>query len=459
MTQTAPATAAATTPIGPRHLAPRRGLPLVGSALEAWRDPLALFLDSLRSQSMARFRFFYLDYFVVNDPEAIAHVLVKNVANYEKSRNYIGLKTVLGNGLLTSEGDHWRKQRRLAQPAFHREKIAGFAATMARCTEEHLASWSNDASFDAHEQMMALTFRIVGLTLMSRDFQGEASSVGQALGVALSWANDYAESPIRIPPWVPTPANRAFRRAKEKLDSIVLTAIAERRASGEERDDLLGLFLGATDEETGAKMSDQELKEELLTMVLAGHETTANSLAFTLYLLAKNPEVRDALEAQVDRELGDAAPGADVLSRVPLARAVCEESLRLYPPAWVFERQAKADDVVGGHHVPRGAIVAVSPYALHRRPGTFPDPERFDPSRFDESRRKSVGKYDYLPFGGGPRLCIGNAFALMEMAIVLSMIVRRYRVEVAPGFSMAPEPETTLRPRGGVPVTVHPRRR
>jgi cytochrome P450 len=454
MTQSAPAIAAAVA--APRHLAPRRGLPIVGSTREAWRDPLALFLDSVRDQPMARFRFFYLDYFLVNDPEAIAHVLVKNVANYEKSRNYIGLKAVLGQGLLTSEGEHWRKQRRLAQPAFHREKVAGFADTMVRCTDDHLARWEDGSSFDVHEQMMALTFRIVGLTLMSRDFQGEARSVGEALNVALSWANDYAEALVRIPPWFPTSANRAFRRAKDKLDSIVLTAIAERRASGEEKDDLLGLFLAATDEETGGAvgMSDQELRDELLTMVLAGHETTANSLAFTLYLLSKNPTVRQALEAEVDRALGDAAPGADVLSRVPLARAVCEESLRLYPPAWVFERQAKADDVVGGYRVPKGAIVATSPYALHRRASTFPDPERFDPGRFDETRRKSIGKYDYLPFGGGPRLCIGNAFALMEMAIVLAMIVRRFRVDVAPSFVPSLDPATTLRPSGGMPMRV-----
>jgi cytochrome P450 len=453
------ATATTATSSVPRHLSPRKGLPILGNTREAWADPLALFQDSVRRDSIARFRFFYLDYFLVNDPDAIAHVLVKNAGNYEKSRNYVGLKAVLGRGLLTSEGDHWRKQRRLAQPAFHREKIAGFADTMVRCTEEHLARWKVGDSFDAHAQMMALTFRIVGLTLMSRDFEGDARSVGEALDVALSWANDYAEALVRIPPWIPTPKNRAFRKAKAKLDSIVLTAIAERRASGEEKDDLLGLFLDAKDEETGAKMSDQELLEELLTMVLAGHETTANSLSFSLYLLSKNPQVREELEAQVDRALEAGPLGADVLTRLPLARAICEESLRLFPPAWVFERQAKADDVVGGFHLPKGAIVAVSPYSLHRRAGVFSDPDRFDPTRFDDARRKSLGKYDYLPFGGGPRFCIGNAFALMEMAIVLAMIVRRFRVDVAPSFTPSLDPATTLRPRGGVPVTVGPRPR
>ena len=442
---------------GAVDLAYEPGIPIFGSALEALKDPLRLFQHALRDKAIARFRFVYLDYYVVNDPAAIQHVLVGNVSNYTKSRNYAGLKAVLGNGLLTSEGDHWKKQRRLAQPAFHRDKLRGFAETMTSCTMAMCDRWAAGGAteLELHEEMMRVTFRIVGLTLLSKDFDGEARAVGEAMNVALTWANEYAEAFVRVPPWVPTPANVRFKRAKARLHELVLKAIAERRESGQERDDLLGMLMAAKDEVTGEPMSDAELVDELLTLVLAGHETTANALTFALHQLAKHPDLRAAAEAEVDTVLGGRPPALEDVKRLETIRCVVEETMRLYPPAWVFERQARGEDVVGGVRIRKGAIIGISPFALHRNPTLFRDADTFDPERMRDKTK--IGKYDYLPFGAGPRFCIGNAFALMEMQIVLAVVLARFRVNMDTNGSLALDPATTLRPKERLPIRLEAR--
>lgn len=438
-----------------KDLAYEPGVPLFGSAFEALKDPLELFRRTLRDKSIARFRFVYLDYFLLNDPVSIQHVLVGNAANYTKSRNYAGLKAVLGNGLLTSEGEHWKKQRRLAQPAFHREKLRGFAETMTSCTAAMCERWKSEtAELELHEEMMRVTFRIVGLTLLTKDFDGEAREVGEAMNVALTWANEYAEAFVRVPPWVPTPGNLRFKRAKARLHALILEAIAERRASGEQKDDLLGMLMSARDEATGEPMSDAELVDELLTLVLAGHETTANALTFALHQLAKHPEIRAAAESEVDTVLGGKLPQLEDVKRLDTIRCIVEETMRLYPPAWVFERQALAEDVVGGVRIPKGAIIGMSPFALHRSPALFSDPERFDPERMRD--KSKIGKYDYLPFGAGPRFCIGNSFALMEMQLVLAIIVQKFRVNMQT-HALPLDPATTLRPRERLPIKLEAR--
>ena len=279
-----------------------KGLPWFGSVFPAWRDPLGLFLQSrARYGDVVRFKFGPFQYYLVNDPNVVKHVLVDNPKGYTKSRNYLGLKIVLGEGLLTSEGDHWRRQRKLAQPAFHRDKLAGFAAQMSMSTRDMLTRWraeGSDKTFCVHAEMMRLTFRIVGLTLFSADVDGEASEVGRALDVAMHWANDYAESMFRIPPFIPTPANLRFKKAKKTLDDVVFRLIAERRASasksGHFGDDLLGMLMAATEDpaegQTTARagMDDQQLRDEVITMILAGHETTANLLSWTFHLLSKH---------------------------------------------------------------------------------------------------------------------------------------------------------------------------
>lgn len=448
-------TTALVAPAGRKATGPK-GLPLIGSLLDAWADPLTLMTRSAREHGdVAKLRFAWLDYHLLNAPAAAHRVLVENAKAYHKSPNYQGLKIMLGQGLLTSEGDFWRKQRRLAQPAFHRDKIAGFVSTMAACTTDMLDRWDRErpATLDVHAEMMRLTFRIVGKTLLSADLEADAKQFGQALDVAIKWANQYVESIVRIPPSIPTPTNVRFRRAQRVIESVVMRVVEERRRSGKDEPDLLSMLMGATDEATGDGMSDKQLKDELLTLTLAGHETTANALSFTFYLLSRHPEVLRRLREEARTVLAGRDPALEDLARMPYTKAVIEEALRLYPPAWVFERIALEDDEVLGYTIPKGAIVAVSPWVMHRSPDLWPNPEGFDPARFlepDPNRHKLA----YLPFGAGPRTCIGNVFALTEMQIILPIIVQRVALELVPGTEIALDPSITLRPKTGVPMTL-----
>jgi cytochrome P450 len=433
-------------------------LPLIGSVLDVWRDPVALLCQAHREHGdFARMRFGPFDYFMVNDAEALQHVLVQGAKRYVKSRSYAGIKLVLGQGLLTSEGEFWKRQRRLAQPAFHHQRLRGFADTMASCTSDMLPRWDSLAAsgevFDLHAEMMRLTFRIVGLTLFSTDVEGDAQAVGNALGVALDFANEYVNEVVRLPIWLPTPRNVRFRRALATLDQLVFRLIDEHRR-GPERGDLLAMLMQATDESGQERMNDRQLRDEVMTLVLAGHETTANALGWTWRLLAEHPQVLARLRTEADSVLGDRAPRIEDVPKLEYAERVLNESMRLYPPAWCFERQAIAPDEVGGYLVPPGAVVIACPYVLHRSPRYWPDPERFDPERFlpDEvaSRRRGV----YLPFGDGPRACIGRGFAMMEAKIILAMTAQRYDLALEPGHPIELEPGITLRPRHGLRARV-----
>ena len=432
------------------------GLPIVGSVFGALRDPLSLFMSATRAHGdVVGFRMLHLKYVLLTNPVGIRHVLVENHKNYMKSRNYAGLRVILGDGLVTSEGEIWRKQRRLAQPAFHRERIASFVRAMSECTSDMLARWDREHSggvVDVHAEMMRLTFRVVGRALLSRDLDGDASAIGKALTIGLRWANDYAESLVPIPLSVPTPRNLELRREMKRFDGLIHRMIAERREQGP-KDDLLSMLLEARDEETGEPMSDALLRDELITMVSAGHETTANALSFALYLLSKHPEWARAVRDEADAVLGErASVGLDDVKKLATASMVIEETMRLYPPVWVFERRALEADRIGDFEIPKDATVGIAPFALHRSPSTWPNPEGFDPTRFAPSAKETRHKHAYLPFGGGPRTCIGNVFALTEATLVLAMIARRFRLDLLPGFDLALDPLVTLRPKGGLPM-------
>jgi cytochrome P450 len=442
----------------------RFGLPFFGSVCPAWRDPLTLFLESrARYGDVVRFKFGPFDYYLVNDPNVVKHVLVDNPKGYVKSRNYLGLKVVLGEGLLTSEGDHWRRQRKLSQPAFHREKLAGFASMMSMATRDMLTRWKDEdekGAFCIHAEMMRLTFRIVGLTLFSSDVDGDAKKVGEAMEVAMHWANDYAESMFRIPPSIPTPANVRFRRAKKTLDDVVFRLIADRRKtaqkSGDYGDDLLGMLMGSTEEGSEAGMDDRQLRDEIITMILAGHETTANLMSWTFHLLSKHPDVERRVREEAVRVLGDRDPVLEDVKALEYTRMVLDEALRLYPPAWVFERQAIVADQLGDYRIEPGAIIGLCPYVLHRHPDHWENPEGFDPERFRPDRAEKRARYAYLPFGGGPRTCVGNHFAMMETQILLAMIVRDQRLELEPSHKVVVDPVITLRPKTGIMVRRRP---
>jgi cytochrome P450 len=445
-----------------------RGVPLLGNALEAWKNPLDLFARGIREHGdIVRFKLGPFRYLLLNDVDAVKHVLVDNAKNYTKSRNYKGLKLVLGEGLLTSEGDFWKRQRRLVQPAFHRDRLAGFVDTMATATTAALERWEPKVgtTFDVHAEMMRLTFHIVGLTLLGANLVDEADAFGKALTTALEFANDYAEAAMPLPPWVPTPRNIEFKRALKTLDDLVLRVIAERRRSAREENDLLGMLMAVKDEEAGegaahTGMTDRQLRDEIMTLVLAGHETTANALTWTWYLLSKHPDIARRVKREVDEVLGGRTPGLPDLAKLVYTRQVIDESMRLYPPAWAFERQAIEDDEVKGFAVPKGTLIGICPFTLHRNVAYWSNPEGFDPDRFapNASEKTERPRWAYLPFGGGPRMCVGSAFATMEAQLVLAMFAGRYRLDLPAGTNVEMIPAVTLRPRGGLPMALKAQR-
>jgi cytochrome P450 len=395
---------------------------------------------------------------LIANPDHIKHVLQENNQNYVKGVVVAKLKVLIGEGLFTSEGDFWRRQRRLAQPAFHRQRLAGFVTTMTSATESMLDRWDalrrRGEPFDVAVEMSRLTLDVVGRTLFSRRLDDTADQFGAALTEVLALVNERAMHFIPSPMWWPSALNRRLARGIRVLDQLVLDIIDARRRADQPSEDLLDMLLRARDEETGERMTDRQLRDEVMTFVLAGHETTAVALAWSWYLLARNPEVMDRLRAEVGAALGGRTPTIDDLPRLGYARMVVEEAMRLYPPVWGFFRQALGPDTLGEYAVAKGTLVMISPYLTHRHPRFWPDPERFDPDRFAPERVRERPRFAYVPFSGGPRLCIGNEFALMEAQLAVAMIVQRYRLELVPGTHVEPESRLTLRPRGGVPMTV-----
>ena len=411
-------------------------------------------MDSFRDYGeVVRLRFGPMIAHLVSSPAGVAHVLAENNKNYGKqTRGYRNLRYVLGNGLLTSEGETWKRQRRIAQPAFHRQRIAGFATTMVRAAEDATAGLESRRGHevDVHHEMMRLTLRIVGETLLAHDPTDAADEVGAALTFLLTLANDRTRRVFDLPPIFPTRQNLRFRRALATLDSVVLRMIADRRKNPADRGDLLSMLIAARDAETGESMDDRQLRDETMTIFLAGHETTANALTFTWVLLSRYPAAFRELQAELAQVLGGRSPTGDDLPRLTLTRRILQEAMRLYPPAWIIGRSATGRDEVGGYEIPARSIVFVSPYVVHRHPGLWSDPEGFDPQRFAREPPRGA----YLPFGAGPRMCIGNGFASMEAELVLATMAQKVRFELVPGAEVVLDPSITLRPRNGVRMTV-----
>jgi cytochrome P450 len=405
---------------------------------------------------------------LVSHPDLVEYILQDNNKNYTKGRGLEKAKPLLGEGLLTSEGEFWRRQRRLAQPAFHRKKISGFVSTMTQAAAQMLARW--DERPDKTEplniagEMMRLTLDVVSRTLFSTGLQpGETESVADALPFILRETTRRLSSPFGLREHMPIQANRQFQEDLQALNKIVFRIINERRkaaeAGGQENlpEDLLGMLMFSRDDETGEVMSDHQLRDEVMTIFLAGHETTANNLAWTFYLLSKNPDVRARLQEEVDRVLGGRQPDLEDIQNLVYTRQILDESLRLFPPAWAIGRQAIEADQVGGYLIPPGSGIVISTYVVHRHPEFWENPEGFDPDRFESQRVHERPHYAYIPFGGGPRLCIGNNFALQESTLVLAMVTQRYALDLVPGHPVVPETAITLRPRYGIQMTLHPR--
>ncbi len=446
-----------------KRLAPGpRGHLILGSLPDARRDPIALFMNA-RAQygDLVRFRFGTMTAHLVSSPAGANQVLAENNKNYGKeTRGFAQLRLILGNGLLTAQGDFWKRQRRLAQPAFHRNRIAGFATSMVRASEQCAARWAEaKGPLDVHHEMMRLTLQIVGETLLGFDPTSAAAEVSNALDFLLHLANDRMTRLFPLPVKLPTAEHRRMRLALRQLDSVVLRVIAERRAqSAAEREgaaDLISMLMQARDLETGEAMTDAQLRDEAMTIFLAGHETTANALCWTFFLLSRYPAAGRELRAELKRELGGRSPTAEDLPKLRYTRMVLEEAMRLYPPAWIIARSVIGDDEIEGCHIPGGSIIFVSPYVTHRHPRIFENPEGFDPERF-APERAPLAKGAYFPFGGGPRQCIGNGFAIMEGQLVLATLLQKFRLDLVPGYLAQPVPSITLRPKNGMPMELHP---
>lgn len=394
-----------------------------------------------------------IDIYIVTHPDLVKYVMQDNHLNYTKGFNYRRMEPFLGKGLLTSEGEEHLRNRRLAQPAFHRQRIAGFADLMSRHTDRMLESWAPGAKLDVHTEMMKLTLSVVGDALFSSDISQSAEEVGHALSDVLEITNHRFESIFVPPKFFPTPENLRFHRSLGVLDDLVNGLISARRKSGEEKHDLLAMLMEARTEDGKEGMSNRQLRDEVMTMVLAGHETTANALTWAFYLLSTHPEVERRLAAEV-AQLEGRAPSLADLPKLTYTKQVMEETMRLYPPAWAVGRQTIEDDEIGGYRIPKKTDVMLFPFATHRDPRFWDNPEGFDPDRFLPENVAKRHKFAFFPFAAGPRMCIGSAFAMMEMQLVLARVIQRFRVDLIGGQQVIAEPRVTLRPKNGLRVTL-----
>ncbi len=422
-----------------------------GNLLHYRRNPLGYLMDNARQYGdMVRLMFGPYYVYQVNHPDDVRDVLLTHADKFHKSVVYKRLLSqYLGNGLLISDGDYWKRQRRLAQPAFHTKRINIYAETMVDYTQRLLATWQPGATRNIADDMMQLTLHIVAKTLFDADVSSVSHQVGEALEVLLISVIGESNFLIRMPDWLPTPFRMRKKWSIETLHTIVDDVIRARRATGEDKGDLLSMLLLARDDD-GAQMTDEQVRDETLTIFLAGHETTANAMTWTFYLLSQHPQVEAALHAELAQVLNGRAPTLDDLPRLPYTEMVLKESMRLYPPAWSFGRMPIEPVTIGGYTIPKYDTVLIIPYVIHRDARWFPKPETFDPERFNADNEKNIPKYAYLPFGGGARVCIGNSFAMMEAKLILATIAQHYRLTLKAGQRVEPEPLVTLRPKYGM---------
>ena len=423
------------------------GLPLIGNLLAFRRDVLALALAASREfGDVVRFRLGPRTVHLLNHPDHVAHVLQRHHARYKRSdRSAAKIAMVCGESLLTTDGPVWARQRKLVQPALHAQEVAGFGAAIAAATRDMLDRWQRNGArpiaLDA--EMKRLAFDIATASLFGMGISAAAHTVAEAMDVLLEDTYRRIAQPIDLPLWMPTPANRRFRKARAALDDVVYRLIDKRRAEGGTPRDVLGRLLGATDDE-GAAMTDTALRDQTITLLLSGHETTATALSWTFALLAEHAGVEARLQREVDERLGGREPSAADVQSLDIVTRVLNESMRLYPPIWILERYVLEDDEIGGYAIPRGSTVVICPYTLHRHPAFWQRPDAFDPDRFTtDGNGTAAGAF--LPFGAGPHHCIGSHFAMLTTRIVLAMVAQRFRLRLAPGTRPAPKGGITLR--------------
>ena len=442
----------------------RGSVPMVGVLPALARDPLEVFARARALGDVARLALpGRHPVFVLAEPAHIRHVLQESHANYRRTPFHDQLKPLLGEGLVTSEGELWDQQRRLLQPAFRAERVRRFVEVMGIGADELAARWERAADagqvLDVSREMSDLALDIALRCMFGQERRAEGAAVGAAVREAQAWIASRFWS--LLPGWterLPLPSNRRFRRARALLDGVVEGIIARRLASGRMGDDLLGMLLAAQQGLESDRVDARQVRDEVMTALLAGHETSAAALTWTWHLLAGNPRVADAVCDEANSVFGGrSAPSADDLGRLVLTRAVIGEAMRLYPPVGWFGRLAAGADRIGGYAIPAGAILALSPWLVQRDPRFWPEPERFDPARFAPGAPRRPA-YTYFPFGGGPRTCIGNHFAMTEMLVALAVLAPRVRLRPASAAPVRPELLVTLRPAGGLPMRVERRR-
>lgn len=396
-----------------------------------------------------------------NHPDHAKHVLADNSASYHKGIGLVQARRALGDGLLTSEGELWRKQRDVVQPAFQHKRIArqaGAIAEEAAGLVARLRAHAAGRPVDVVQEMTRLTLGVLGRTLLDADISG-FGAVGHSFEAVQDQAMFEMVTLSAVPTWIPLPKQVRFRRARRELHRVTDQLVMLDRAPGEDGgagDDVVSRLMLSTRAETDGRVRRQRMDDELVTLLLAGHETTASTLSWAFYLIDRHPDVRERLHAEAADVLGDRLPVYEDLHRLTYTSMVLEEVMRLYPPVWILTRQAQQDDTVGGYHVPAGSDVLICPYTLHRHPSFWEDPGRFDPGRFDKSLSSERPRYAYIPFGAGPRFCVGNHLGLMEATFALALVSRDLRLTLQPGRRVVPEPMLSLRVRGGLPMTVRP---
>lgn len=437
-----------------------RGLAALGNVISFGRD-WSGFLSRCQREygDIVYFRFLNVPFCLVAHPDQIEEVLVKNASNFVKSRDYRALRAALGNGLLTSEGSYWQKQRKLIQPAFRHENVVSYARLMTDAAAGMLGNWHDGETRDIHEDMMAATLEVVAKSLFGSDVSQNARGVGQAVDTVMSLFIDQANLAFLLPEKLPLPKSARLRKAVEHLHSVVDEIIRARRARPRPANDLLDTLLEMRDE-SGAGMSVEQLRDEVMTLFMAGHETTANALTWTLYLLSQNQDKAEALQTELRSVLAGRLPAAADLPRLVYTDMVVKEGMRLYPPAWGIGRRALERFELGGYRIPAGTNLFLLQWITQRDARFFERPEKFEPERWrdDPVRSGKLPRFAYFPFGGGPRVCVGAGFAMMEATLLLAAFAQRFRFELAPGQDLEPLFSVTLRPKQGLRMRLHEQR-
>lgn len=426
---------------------------LIGNLPLAARDPLAVFSRWAKDYGdIFYYRAGWIRVYFLNHPDLVESVLVRNSQNLMKDRVIQNSRWLFGDGLLTSEGETWKRQRRLSQPAFHRDRIASYTSVMTDYAEQMLTDWQDGAVLDIHQEMMRLTLRIVIRTLFNVEAEG-TEEITQALNVMMRNSIGIRMLLPAVFRRLPLPAMFEVRRAVDKLNNSVCKIIQLRRRNGEGTADLLSMLMEARDQD-GSQMNDQQLRDEVITFLLAGHETTALALSWAWYLLSQNPQAQQALHEELDRVLLRRAPDCSDLLSLPYTESVIKESMRLYPPAWGVARQVIEEFQLSGYRIPAGANVVMSQWVMHRDARFFANPDKFDPDRWRTEQCQKLPKFAYFPFGGGPRQCIGSSFAMTEAVLLLATIARRFQLRLVTEHPVVAVPSFTLRPKDGIRVAL-----